>query len=804
MGQRRRWRNLTTALGALCVWARAVPAQPTGLQALEYLERAPEARVGVRTYQYSSHDPNGRNYDWTGILGQEGSEKVLLDVKGPGCISRFWFTASDFQTTGILRIYFDNAATPLVQMTLTEFFSGTRAPFLAPLVGNYLVSSGGYYCYLPMPFRTGCRITSTNAASLNYYNITFQRFATADGVTTFTGQESSQAARNVWNNAGTDPKPDHGNTVLSGTITLAGSASATLADVASAGTIQQLEFNVPNINPSILSAVRLQCTWDSASSPDVDAPLGPFFGCGLGPATVQAVPLGMIGTRLYCYLPMPFAKRATVRLVNTITTAVPNIGYTVRYTPAAAMPPGIGRFCARYRRAAQTPVNTDYVFVSESGAGHLVGITQTIRGKSTSRWYLEGDERIYVDGSGTPALYGTGTEDFYNGGWYFNQGPFTRPVHGRPLNSDSPTSADSCYRFFLSDTIPFTTSILAGIEHGGWNDDLADIESVAFLYKLPQPLAAAVDEFDVANAASEAAHGYAIIGGTWSGSTSSTYEGDFENITVTDDGRRVGIGGRSQFIVATGGPDNAGLLLRRRLDYSVARQQARVYVDGVLAGTWYDAGSNARFADSEFMVPAALTQGKSQVALRIENASAESAWTEYRYWVLAMMPIFPPVDSDGDGVIDTLDNCAATPNTDQIDTDGDGLGNACDNDDDNDGLADAIDNCPLVANADQADDDRDGVGNACDVCPNTFPGIPPNARGCTPHFRPDFDGDGDVDLGDFSLFQMCFNGPNVPPSLPSACDAADFDQDGDVDLMDYNIFSACYNGPNRPSICSGP
>ncbi len=35
-------------------------------------------------------------------------------------------------------------------------------------------------------------------------------------------------------------------------------------------------------------------------------------------------------------------------------------------------------------------------------------------------------------------------------------------------------------------------------------------------------------------------------------------------------------------------------------------------------------------------------------------------------------------DSDGDGVVDRVDNCPATPNADQVDWDGDRTGNACD------------------------------------------------------------------------------------------------------------------------------
>ena len=85
------------------------------------------------------------------------------------------------------------------------------------------------------------------------------------------------------------------------------------------------------------------------------------------------------------------------------------------------------------------------------------------------------------------------------------------------------------------------------------------------------------------------------------------------------------------------------------------------------------------------------------------------------------------IDEDGDGYV-CNDNCPQAPNFDQVDSDGDGLGNACDNcpddgnpgqgDSDLDGFGDVCDNCPSDVNPDQADADGDDVG---DVCDDDFP-----------------------------------------------------------------------------------
>ncbi|SHG55070.1 gliding motility-associated C-terminal domain-containing protein [Flavobacterium micromati] len=87
-------------------------------------------------------------------------------------------------------------------------------------------------------------------------------------------------------------------------------------------------------------------------------------------------------------------------------------------------------------------------------------------------------------------------------------------------------------------------------------------------------------------------------------------------------------------------------------------------------------------------------------------------------------------DTDGDGIIDGQDNCPLISNQDQLDTDGDGIGNICDTDDDNDGVLDLVDNCPITYNPGQEDRDSDGLGDVCDaVGLNISQAITPNGDG---------------------------------------------------------------------------
>jgi hypothetical protein len=72
-------------------------------------------------------------------------------------------------------------------------------------------------------------------------------------------------------------------------------------------------------------------------------------------------------------------------------------------------------------------------------------------------------------------------------------------------------------------------------------------------------------------------------------------------------------------------------------------------------------------------------------------------------------------DADDDSFWDEMDTCPLVPSPVQTDSDGDGQGDICDDDDDNDTVPDTADNCPLVPSVDQADSDGDLAGDPCDA-----------------------------------------------------------------------------------------
>lgn len=111
-------------------------------------------------------------------------------------------------------------------------------------------------------------------------------------------------------------------------------------------------------------------------------------------------------------------------------------------------------------------------------------------------------------------------------------------------------------------------------------------------------------------------------------------------------------------------------------------------------------------------------------------------------------------DSDGDGVLDGVDNCYVIANSDQSDVDDDGEGDVCDEDRDGDGVQNLDDNCPLDANNDQSDLDEDGTGDVCEPDPDGD-GVDRETDNCSDVAnadQADTDGDGLGDACDPDLY----------------------------------------------------
>lgn len=283
-------------------------------------------------------------------------------------------------------------------------------------------------------------------------------------------------------------------------------ATFTILDADGPATISHIWITLVDEEPYYLKRIVLRMYWDGEATPSVEAPLGDFFGQGLGeyhPWQSQLLSVAPL-QGLNSFFPMPFAHHARITVTNEGKQKIGGLYYSIDYrSQAHALPPGTLYFHAQYRQAQPnhgwiadwnpydeyqqgTKPNLDgkdnYVWLEAKGHGQFVGVTMSVLANQDF-WWGEGDEMFFIDGENTPSITGTGTEDYFLGSHDFQQ-PFSYALSGAPvLGTEVAGARSSAYRFHLDSPIPFSKSFKASIEHGHANLRSDNYYSVAYWYQ---------------------------------------------------------------------------------------------------------------------------------------------------------------------------------------------------------------------------------------------------------------------------------------------------------------------------------
>jgi hypothetical protein len=296
----------------------------------------------------------------------------------------------------------------------------------------------------------------------------------------------------------------------------------TLVNADGPGMLTHMWFTVASPEAYHLKKLVLRIYWDHETTPSVEAPLGDFFGLGLGEYHRWESELLSVGSdkALNSFFSMPFQKHARITVSNEGQQKVDNFYFNLDYRAySQPLPRGTLYFHAQFRQAqpnhgwtsdwlkngdpkVDRKTNLDgqenYVWLDAAGRGHFAGLTMSVL-QNQDGWWGEGDDMFFIDGEARPSIAGTGSEDYFLGAWDFGGHPFSYRLYGAPVvGEERAGSKSSVYRFHLDSPIPFTKSIRATIEHGHANHRSDNFYSVAYWYQsephAPFPVLPSVDQ----------------------------------------------------------------------------------------------------------------------------------------------------------------------------------------------------------------------------------------------------------------------------------------------------------------------
>jgi hypothetical protein len=560
---------------------------------------------------------------------RDGDEDILFDEPGPGAITRLWMTTGFGVSTCIdpairARFYFDGASTPTLDVPLAALFDGSTPPFTPPLVADRASSSGGFVSEVPIAYSRSLRIAlvgaddgGTNPCTgsderLLWFQIQHHGLAPGADVASFAPGDDFPAWRSFLMHAGADPW----NAMLApieATSTLEPGARVDLATRAGPGWLRGIRLRLPREN----YGVRLHVVIDGAVA--VDLPLEDFFAM---PRDAMAPAGGVFAGEdasgwLYAWLPMPFRDSIDVALVADDALAAPVSIESALSFDAEPVAADAASYVARVSDGCAS--QGSLALYSDDGAGRIVGVaSRAWPVQAGDLGYLEGDERAVFDGATAPGWYGTGVEDFFDGGFYFDAGPFALPFAGATIvDPDDGSGTTASYRWMATDPLVYSAGVRVGREAGFSPSQPVPTcaRSVVHAYRTRQPIVVGYDRFDVGTAAADA-HSYAPP----DNATCEVANGTFEDEPPTTRSASVCTytAGSSRFTFDVG--DAAPpLRLRRTIDVASGSPgetagvpAADILVDGGVVGRFPAAIGNPlrRWSEQEALLDRRLGAGR--------------------------------------------------------------------------------------------------------------------------------------------------------------------------------------------------
>lgn len=257
------------------------------------------------------------------------------------------------------------------------------------------------------------------------------------------------------------------------TVPVKAGESRVLAEANNAsGMVRRIWMTFPDRTPQQLRSLKIEMFWDGASRPAVSAPLGDFFGIGLG----QKVAFESVffsdpeGRSFNCVMPMPFRTGMKIVLTNESRADLGELWYDVDYTLGDRHPANMLYFHAHYRRENPTTIQKDYEILPKIvGRGRYLGanIGVVVNSKEYfNTWWGEGEVKMYLDGdTNLPTIAGTGTEDYIGTAW--GQGKFANLYGGSPI-ADEKNMRWCFYRYHVVDPIYFQKDIRVTMQQIGY------------------------------------------------------------------------------------------------------------------------------------------------------------------------------------------------------------------------------------------------------------------------------------------------------------------------------------------------